>query len=270
MKAAITLTVAEGKRLIAKAVAGMPEVRRAREGGRILLKGGTTVSAIAEELLGIPLRISGRITPAGLKVARTTAPEPHSVLIEGSGWRGVDDGLPEVVAGLGGGDVFITGANIIDPHGGAAVMAGAPLGGGPGTVLTGLMAEGVPIIVAAGLEKLIPGTVDQAVRVAGRKSIDRAMGMAVGLMPVSGRVITEVEAVQLLAPVECQVIGRGGVDGAEGGVTLAVWGEDSAVDRLFGLVLELKGAGTSGVAESLVECHGGIPRCRIHLACIYR
>ena len=36
-KVMIALTVAEGKRLIARAVVQLPEVMRAREGGKILL-----------------------------------------------------------------------------------------------------------------------------------------------------------------------------------------------------------------------------------------
>lgn len=54
--------------------------------------------------------------------------------------------------------------------------------------------------VAAGLEKLIPGRVEEAVRAAGRKGVALSMGMAVGLMPIYGRPMTEVEAVKLLAP----------------------------------------------------------------------
>lgn len=270
MKAMITLTVAEGKRLIAKAVAMMPEVVRARESGKILLKGGTTVSAIAEELVGVPMRLSGRISPRGLKVSRDTCDAPHSMLIQGSAWRNVDDELPEMVAGLGEGDAVIIGANVIDAHGGAAMMGGGALGSRPGKVITGMMAEGVPIIVAAGLEKLMPGRVDQAVRAAGRKGVALSMGMAVGLMPIFGRVVTELEAVKLLAPVECQVIGRGGIDGAEGGVALAVSGKDADVERIFRLALELKGAGTSGIAESLPECDRAGDGCQGHLACIYR
>ena len=270
MKAMVTLTVAEGKRLIARAVARMPEIVRARESGKILLKGGTTVSAVAEELVGVPLRISGRISPRGLRAARLIADAPHSMLIEGSRWRNVDAELPAVVESLGERDVVVVGANIIDARGGAAMMAGAPLGGNPGGVMTGLMVEGVSIIVAAGLVKLIPGTVEEAVRAAGRKGVARSMGMAVGLMPIYGRVVTEVEAMKLLAPVQCQVIGRGGVDGAEGGVALLISGEDGDVESLFRLALELKGATTSGVPESLLECDGPGPRCHGHRACIYR
>jgi hypothetical protein len=62
MKVQIALTVNESKRLIAKAVVSLPEIKNALEKGKILLKGGTTVSVIAEELVGIPLRICGRIS----------------------------------------------------------------------------------------------------------------------------------------------------------------------------------------------------------------
>ncbi len=270
MKAMITLTVAEGKRLIAKAVTRMPEVIRAQQSGRILLKGGTTVSAIAEELVGVPMRISGRISPRGLKTARAICDAPHSMLIEAGRWRNVDGELPEVVASLGEDDVFVIGANVIDAHGGAAMMAGSPLGGNPGKVMTGVMAEGITTIVAAGLEKLIPGTVDQAVRAAGRKNVTLSMGMSVGLMPIFGQIVTELEATKLLAPVECQIVGRGGVDGAEGGVALMVSGRDDDVESVFRLVLELKGTGTSGAAESLEECEQASRGCQGHRACVYR
>ena len=82
MKCQFSLTVTEGKRLIAKAIASLPEVRHALGEGLILLKGGTTVSALSEELCGQPLRISGRITPRG--TVSSGAAEPvgaHSLLL---------------------------------------------------------------------------------------------------------------------------------------------------------------------------------------------
>jgi hypothetical protein len=266
----MALTVAEGKRLIAKAILRTPEVQRARQGGKILLKGGTTVSAVAEELVGVPMLISGRISPRGFKATRVPCDAPHAMLIEGSQWRKVDDELPDVVPSLGDGDVFVIGANLIDAQGGAAMAVGAPLGDRPGRVLAGIQAQGVPILVAAGLEKLIPGSVAVAVRAAGRKGVDFSTGMSVGLIPIFGRVVTEVEAVKLLAPVQCQVIARGGLDGAEGGVGLAVWGEAAGVESIFRLILSLKGAGTSGADESLWECESASRTCKGHQACIYR
>jgi hypothetical protein len=271
MKVMITLTVGEGKRLIAKAIMRMPEVVQARQSGRIFLKGGTTVSAIAEELTGEPMRISGRITPNGLKGAKVLCDAPHYILVEHTGWRGLQaEELLDVVLSLGSGDVFIAGANIIDAYGGAALMASTPLGGNGGRILSPIMAEGITTIVTAGLEKLIPGTVEQAVRAAGRKGVELSMGAPVGLMPFFGKVVTEIDAVKLLAPVECQVVGRGGIGGAEGSVTVAVSGEAGDVRSVFRLAAELKGAAISGVAESLEECECPNSRCETHTGCIYR
>lgn len=271
MKVMITLTVAGGKRLIAKAIVRMPEVVQARQNGRILLKGGTTVSAIAEELTGVPMRISGRITPNGLKGAKVLCDAPHYILVEPTSWRGLQaEELLDVVMGLGPGDIFIAGANIIDAYGGAALMASTPLGGNGGRILSPIMAEGITTIVAAGLEKLIPGTVEQAVRVAGRKGVEFSMGAPVGLMPFSGKIVTEIEAMKLLAPVECHVVGRGGIGGAEGSVTVVVSGDEPDVRNLFRHAMELRGAVTSGVAESLQECECPNSRCKTHIGCIYR
>ena len=128
MKAQFTLTVSEGKKLIAFAVTQMPGVQTAFTNGKILLKGGTTVSAVAEELVGIPLRISGRVTPLGTKSARETIDAPHSLLIDKGVPQGVDDSLEEAVLNMGPGDVAICGANLIDRYGYAALMAGSPLG----------------------------------------------------------------------------------------------------------------------------------------------
>ena len=46
------LTPAESKRLIAKAVVRLPEVRHAWENGRIIIGNGTTTGFVAAELLG--------------------------------------------------------------------------------------------------------------------------------------------------------------------------------------------------------------------------
>ena len=269
MKAQLTLTVSEGKRLIAFAVARMPEVQAALRCGKILLKGGTTVSAIAEELVGVPLRISGRITPLGTKSARSTVEAPHSLLIDKGVPEGVDDCLEEAVLGMGPGDVAICGANVIDRYGYAAIMAGSPLGGPPGRVISALASEGITTIVAAGLEKLIPGSVAEATLAAGRKGTDWSMGMAVGLIPVPGRIITELDAFPMVAKVQVAVIGRGGVAGAEGATTYVVEGDEAEVASLARLVLRLKGSSTSGAEGSLEECRRGCPHCHRHLGCIY-
>jgi hypothetical protein len=270
MNGQIALTVAEGKRLIARAVAAMPEVQAALKGGRILLKGGTTVSAVAEILAGTALRISGRISPRGTMAGAPDAEGPHSIVLEGGAWRNIDATFAEEAARLGPGDVVIVGANCFDAAGRAAMMAGSEGCGRPGAGLSALWCEGATVLIPAGLEKLIPGSVDDAIRAAGRKKAARSLGMAVGLVPLVGRVITELDAARMLARVEAAVIGRGGIAGGEGSTVLALEGEAAEVEKLFALVAALKGAAESGLGPSLVECRPGGPRCREHRACEYK
>jgi len=254
VRAQLSLTVAEGKRLIARAISSAPEVRRALRHGRILLKGGTTVSAVAEALVGAPLRISGRISPRGTQAAQhPDLASPHTIVIERGEPRNVDHNVAAAVATLGPGDVAVLGANIIDAQGHAAMMAGRTMGGVPGRALAGLMAQGARILVAAGLEKLTRGSVGDAIRASGMAGCDWSLGMPVGLMPIVGRLVTEVEALELLSGLRATVIGRGGIDGAEGGVTLAVQGPEPAVRRAIDAVLAVRGATTSGAASSWPE-----------------
>jgi len=220
-----TLTVAEAKRIIAKGIASMPLVRSALSSGRILLKGGTTVSAVSEELGGPPLRISGRISPSGARAALKNTDSPHCLLFERAGPSPADGRLEEIIASMGPEDVAVLGANLIDCHGRAAMMAGAPLGGPPGRVMAGLAAQGVQVLIACGLEKLIPGPIGEAVYACGRTRVNRAMGMAVGLIPPHGRVITEADACGRLVAARLHGVGRGGRGGRGGGPTLGAEGE---------------------------------------------
>ncbi len=70
MRIQFTLTSAEAKWVIAKGVKSSKRVQQTRERGKILLKGGTTISAVSQELCGRPLRISGMITPQGTLSSR--------------------------------------------------------------------------------------------------------------------------------------------------------------------------------------------------------
>lgn len=266
----VTLTVAEGKRLIAKSIAALPEVQRALNGRKILLKGGTTVSAVSEELIGQSLKISGRISPSGTRSCGDSTLKGHVGLIFNGQFEIVEDTLKEVVPTLGHDDVVVIGANILDNDGNAAMCVGGALGGPPGEVLAGIQGSGARIMIAVGLEKLIPGRVHEAVMAAGRNTTDQAQGMAVGLVPLVGKVITEIDALANLADVTCTVIAKGGIDGAEGAATMVVAGESAAVAKAAEIVNQIKGSKVSGMAESLIECQPGGPGCRNHKGCLYK
>jgi hypothetical protein len=270
MKLQITLTVPEAKRIIALSIVNRKDVRYALQHGKILLKGGTTVSAIADELVGQKLRIGGRISPRGTMNALKKFDQHHSILVEGDTWTGIDKVIEEVAGSLRKDDVIIISPNAIDVHGNAAMMAAAPLGHNAGKAISGFSSQGCKVIIPSGLEKLIPGTISDAIQACGRIAIDKSMGAAVGLIPIVGEIVTEKEAIEELANVSVTVIGAGGIHGAEGSVTLVIDGVETEVERILEIVMEIKGVETSGTPESLVECEGGCPQCGKHLACIYR
>lgn len=264
----VTLTVAEAKKLIARAAVQLPETKYALEKGKIILKGGTTVSALAEELTGNKLGICGRITSLGTKGSFSDRlGAPHCVLIEKGEVRDIDANLDEEIVKLQKDDLFVTGANAIDIYGNAAIMAGSPLGGLP--CMWGVLGEGAHVLILAGLEKLIPTSIAEAIKACGRKKIDCSFGMAVGLIPLCGKLITEREAMEVLAAVKCTVIGMGGINGAEGATTMAVEGEKGEIKKIIEHLQSIKGAKTSGTTESLMECKPGGSGCAEHLACIY-
>ena len=271
MKFQFTLTVSEGKLLIAKAIASLPDVRRALTDGLILLKGGTTVSALSEELCNEPLRISGRISRRGTVSSGAAEPSgSHSLLLRKGVPEPGDGRLAEIACEMGPDDVFVCGANLIDPWGGAAMMAGRDLGGEPGRIISTIESEGVRCLVAAGLEKLSPVPVKEAFGETGRKIPAWSMGMSVGLIPVPGRVITELEALTILGYPKRWLVGRGGISGAEGASTIVVEDESrEKQDDFMELLRKIKGAVVSGVSTSLEECLRCGPARAGHLGCVY-
>lgn len=270
MKVQFTLTVAEGKRLIARGIAALPEVRKALAEGLILLKGGTTVSALSEELCGLPLRISGRITPRGtVSSGKPLMEGAHSILLRRGIPEPADGKLMETGRAMGASDVAVCGANLIDAQGNAAMMAGKDLCGEPGSVIPALEAEGVICLVAAGLEKFSPFPVREACHFAGRKASSWAAGMAVGLIPVPGRIISEPDALSILGFPDHRLIGRGGISGAEGSSTFVVETEEEKIPEILELVRSVKGAAESGIPASMAECLHCGPNRGGHLACVY-
>jgi len=266
----VTLTVSEAKRIIAMAALALPEMKKAMESGKVLLKGGTTVSLLSEKITGQKLGICGRISLRGTKGPPDMNLEfPHSVLFEGGKAIDVDDIFEDAALSLGKDDIFVVGANAIDTEGNAAMMAGSPLGGEPGRVMGALIAEGTNILILAGLEKLIPGRIVDAARACGRKKIALSFGMAVGLIPILGRLITEVEAVQILADVRTTVIGRGGVCGAEGSTTMVVEGEKKSLRSIYKIISAIKKAEKAAGPAVLGECKPENEGCAEDLGCIY-
>jgi hypothetical protein len=274
MRIQITLTSAEGKRIIAKGIKALPGVQKIQKRGKILLKGGTTVSAVSEELCGKPMRISGMITPQGTLTSRFKHEMQwaHAQILKGGqiiplhtreDWeKEVPFFTPE--------DLVITGANAFDVHGRAALMAATYDGGSSLPFYQTLLIEGVPFLIVVGLEKWVPGNLGEVIPLAGRKKVDFSYGAAVGLIPVFGTLFTEVEALETLAGVKAWVIGKGGILGAEGSTTFLVDGPPKEVMKIDKIYQSVKGSGLSGEPRNLIPCSRGSLSCKTHLGCLYK
>jgi len=167
-----------------------------------------------------------------------------------------------VLKKMGAGDVFIKGANAIDPCGNAGIFLGSPIGGTVGRVLGSAMAKGITIVIPVGLEKMIPTPISKAAVEAGIGRMDYSMGMPVGLIPLNGTVVDEVKAFQILTGAEAIPIGAGGVGGAEGAITLVIKGPDSQVKKSLQIANSVKG--TQEPPTQPPECSDcRYPRCSL-------
>ena len=249
MRALFVLTPAESKRLIAKAVAEIEEVKRAKEKGKILIGHGSTNVFVAEEILGKEnvselwrreSYLSGVILRGTL--CTTLGEEKPPILVLN---RGVVEPpaltMDVLLRDFGRDSVFIKGANCIDPEGNAAVFMAHPEGGTIGWAIGTILARGIRMIVPVGLEKLVP-SVPKAVTLCGQQTFDYCQGLRVGLIPLSGaKVVTEIEALKVLAGVEAFHVASGGSSGSEGAVTLVAEGEKGIVEKGIRCVESVKG-----------------------------
>jgi hypothetical protein len=236
------LTSSESKRLIAKGVVAMTEVKRVLQKGRLVIANGTTNAFVIEEILGnkVPKgRYSaGIVTNGALQITEKEDRFLPFVLEDGQISKSM---TRDVLEKFEAGDVFIKGANAIDPYGNAGIFMASANGGTIGTSLGFLAAAGALLIVPVGLEKMIPDVID-ASRKCGIGRLKYALDWKVGLMPlVNATVITEIEALAYLTGVVATHVGSGGFGGSEGAVSLVIEGTDEQVSQTLDLVKSIKG-----------------------------
>ena len=233
-KVAFVLTPAASRRLIARGVAALPEVKYAQKHGKIIVAGGTTNAYIVEELTGRPLEkwryTAGIVTDSLWTLTPAAERIKPLVLVKG---EESSQPWPEVLSDFSRGDVFIKGGNALDADGNVGVLVAAKNGGTIGTAIGHLVSLGAHLVLPIGLEKLIPSVIDAA-NVLGQLELDACAGQPCGLFPVSfGTVITEIDAISILYDLEAVHVHSGGVGGSEGAVGLVAYGEETATHRLM-------------------------------------
>jgi hypothetical protein len=259
MKAAFTLTPAESKRLIAKAVVQMPELKAALEKAYVIIPAGTTNAFVVEELLGRPIEKARYaaglntnrllcITDDADRVAIPTILYQGEV-VEKTMREALDDFHPETVV--------IKGANAVDPEGNVGIITAGYDGGTVGASIGTITSQGLNYIIPVGLEKLVP-SVKEAASYTGAKTFDYTMGADFGMFCISSRakVVTEIEALRILFDVEAKHVASGGIGGSEGAVVLVVMGDERSVKEAIAFVVSIKGE------EPVAALKGTCETCR--------
>ncbi len=252
--ALVVLNPSESRRLLAKATVVLPEVQRAREHGTIIIGRGVTNAYVTEELLGIRIEPKAGLTfgmvCGGMTTGNSGPPAcTHHVIRKGKVVEGADSKVE--ILGFGADDVFIKGANAIDPEGNAGILTSSLVGGTIGMAWPVVTPRGAHLIMPVGLEKLIPSVIEAA-RHSGVYYFKYSMGMPARLTPVVlSEVLTEIQALAVLAGVRATHISSGGVGGSEGAVVLSVEGEEPAVAKAFDLVKSIKGEPAVSVPDTL-------------------
>ncbi len=241
MKTCVVLNENMSKRLIAKGVAATPLVKNALAKGTVVITLGTTNAIVAEEILG--RTIDRGAFAAGFigekwNVNARVGEVGEIVLREG---KEVTVDPQELLDSLGAGGLIIKGGNAIDPWGVVGVLTGAASGGTVGRYLPLALARGVDVVIPIGLAKTIHSSITDLARELGSGKVDRCMGIPCGIFPLVGRIITEIDALETLFPVEVTQVANGGVGRGVGSVSLLITGEEAAVDKAFDLVSSLQG-----------------------------
>ncbi len=237
------LTVAEGKRLIAKAVARMPEVRNALAKGMVIICKGTTNTYVAEELLGESIApgdfVIGRVTPAKGGAVLAANKKMHEIVLV-KGVRQPEMGFDEALSKLQAGDVVIKGGNMLD-YGNkvAGVWIGSPTAGTTGKIMPYVIGRKAHLVIPIGLEKQVAGL---GTEIVGRINEPTAeITKLPSMWLLRGHIVTEIEALGILAGVETFQAAAGGIGGAEGASWLVWRGSESAVRKALEITAGLQG-----------------------------
>ena len=236
------LTVSESKRLIAKGIAANKDVKDRLENGIVIITLGTTNTYLAEELAGLSAPrgsfVTGRIFPSSKEdFARGMKRQSEIVLMKG---KPADISYADALARMNAKDIVFKGANMVNyAKRQAAVCVGAP-DGGTVAKLRKYTDEGKGRwIVPVGLEKETTQDLFEIQKIT-NGDIQRGKG-TVRLNVTQGNIYTEIGAMKEFADVDVHVTAKGGVDGAEGGVSLLICGTKAEVEKAENIVKQLQG-----------------------------
>ena len=235
-----SLTVAEGKRLIAKGIAVHPLVKKKMESGMVIITKGSTNTYIAEELIGLAEDrgrfVSGNISSKPFPVETNKISE---IIIENG--KRVDMPLKEALAILKEGDIIFKGGNLLNyEKKQAAVVVGAPDGGTMGRVQPYTVEGPGHLIVPIGLEKEVYGDLNDYAKVMS-SDIKKTESTPLLRLHKNAEIFTEIEAIKIFGNVKVIPLASGGINGSEGGKSFAVYGNPAEIEKVSNIISTIKG-----------------------------
>ncbi len=245
----VPLTVSACKRLIAKGIIRHPDIQKAINHHTIVIIAGTTNGYIVEEMLkylgydesfpknrffrGVTLPPWFQQTEMGRLPDESKFPG-DIVLVKGQWIRGKN--IFDVVSQLSQSDVVLKGANALDmANRRAGIFVAHPQGGTIGVTIQAVIGRRVKLIIPVGLEKRIHGNLDSIAL-----KINSAQSTGPRFFPVPGEVFTEIDAIKLLTGADAELIGGGGVGGAEGAIWLAITGTEEQESHANELIQDIQ------------------------------
>lgn len=234
------LSPAAGKRLIARSLLHIPRVMEALESRTVVIVASTTNGYVAEEFLnkigqasdfskklffrGITLLPRYNVKDNG-RLERGSSFPGDVVIVKGKWEKGKT--IFDVIGSLEKGDIIIKGANAVNLDSmQAAVYIGHPSGGTIISALQAVIGRRVELYIPVGLEKRIYGNIN---KIAVKLNSPNATGPR--YLPISGNIITELEAIKIITGAEAELVAAGGVSGAEGSCRIAVTGNKEQLDN---------------------------------------
>ena len=235
-----SLTVAEGKRLIAKGIAIHPLIQQKLKSGMIIITRGSTNTYIAEELMGLKALhgqfITGHISRKPVEVEGEKVSD--IIIIDG---KVTDITFNEAVGSIKKDDIIFKGGNLLNyEKKQVAVTIGGPDGGTVARIQP-YTAEGPGrLIVPIGLEKEVHGDLSDYEKALSQDITKKGFVPRL-IVHKNAEIFTEIEAVKLFGNVNVIPYASGGIAGSEGGISLAVYGPPAEVEKVMTIISEIQG-----------------------------
>ncbi|MFC1606924.1 hypothetical protein ACFL47_03045 [Candidatus Latescibacterota bacterium] len=239
MKLEAVLTVAQSKRLIARGVQQHPVVKTALNNGTIGICRGTTCSYVAEEFLGHSVERFAYTTGLTLPKKPTEKIEKpttimHDVIIRQGDIHMDGETVLEAAKNMKPGDVIIKSANALNySKNVAGCLVGHPAGGTVGGFWGPMYGLKIRLIIPVGLEKEIASDIIETTTL----TMEQNSGNTI--MPMTGTILTEIEAINILTGAVAVQIAAGGIRGAEGSVRLLIQGSNDEMSEVKSLLNEI-------------------------------